>query len=177
MWALSEGETGAAAVARTTDRVLQRTARIARGRSSRWRLAMRVLAASSLASVLLVAGLSTAPAGAHLAGAGSPDAGSTKAPKVTHQPVSVTVEEGATAVFEAAASGAPSPTVQWELSTDGVHWSPIAGATSDVLTITSASTAESGHEYRALFTNTAGTATSKVAVLTVQRAPTVTQQP
>jgi alpha-tubulin suppressor-like RCC1 family protein len=160
-----------------TERVLQRNAFIASGRTWRSRVATRLLAASSLASVLVVAGLSTPPAGAHLAGAATPDAGSTKVPKVTRQPTSVTVEEGATAVFETAGSGVPSPSVQWELSTDGAHWSQVPGATSDVLTIADVSTSESGHEYRAVFTNTVGTATSKVAVLTVQRAPTVTQQP
>jgi alpha-tubulin suppressor-like RCC1 family protein len=165
-------------VARTTDRVLRSKARTAAGRGWRWRLAVRLLAASTLASMLLLVGFSTALAGARVAGAASPDAGSTKSPKVTQQPVSVTVEEGATVVFEAAASGIPAPSVQWELSTNGgAHWSAVAQATSDVLTIADASTSESGHQYRAVFTNGAGTATSKAAVLTVQLAPTVTQQP
>ena len=101
-------------MARTTDRVLQGKAHTAAARGRRWRVVARLLAASTLASMLLLAVFSTAPAGARVAGSASPDAGSTKSPKITQQPVSVTVEEGATVVFEAAASGIPAPSVQWE---------------------------------------------------------------
>jgi alpha-tubulin suppressor-like RCC1 family protein len=130
----------------------------------------------ALAGMLLVAALMVGPAGARVAGVVTPAA--TKPPKVTRQPTSVTVEEGATAVFEATGSGIPTPSEQWELSTDGgAQWAPVAGATSSVLEIASATTSESGHEYRAVFKNSLGTATSKPATLTVQLAPTVTQQP
>ncbi|MCW3019561.1 MAG: hypothetical protein JWN10_1869, partial [Solirubrobacterales bacterium] len=164
-------------MARTTGRMQRSNACIAEaGRRSRVRAVMRLLA-WTLASVLLVAAFLTAPAGARIAGAATPAAGTTKPPKVTRQPAGVTVEEGASAVFEAAGSGIPAPSVQWELSTDGVHWSQVAGATSDALMIASAKTSESGHQYRAVFTNTVGTATSKAATFTVQLAPKVTQQP
>src|SRR5271157_4649102 len=54
-----------------------------------------------------------------------------KAPKVTKQPGSVTVEEGQSAVFESTATGVPGPTVQWEASTNGgATWSAVAGDTS-----------------------------------------------
>jgi alpha-tubulin suppressor-like RCC1 family protein len=99
-------------------------------------------------------------------------------PAVTKQPTSVTVEEGQAAHFEAAASGFPAPSVQWELSTNaGGTWSPVEGATSDELAIASAKTSESGDEFRAVFTNAAGTATSAAATLTVHKAPAVTEQP
>src|SRR5271166_2180899 len=53
-----------------------------------------------------------------------------KAPRVTKQPVSVTVEEGQSAVFESTATGVPAPTLQWELSTNGgTTWSAVAGGT------------------------------------------------
>ena len=43
-----------------------------------------------------------------------------------------TVEEGESASFESAASGIPTPTVQWEVSTNGgATWSAVAGATSN----------------------------------------------
>jgi alpha-tubulin suppressor-like RCC1 family protein len=101
-----------------------------------------------------------------------------KAPVVTKQPTNATVEEGQNAVFEAAASGFPAPTVQWQTSSNGGStWANIAGATSDQLTITSTKTTISGHQYRAVFKNVAGTATSEAATLTVQKAPTVTKQP
>ena len=99
-------------------------------------------------------------------------------PKVTTQPVSITVEEGLSASFNAVASGKPAPTVQWERSTDaGVTWSPIAGATSVPLAIAAVKSSENGYRFRALFTNSAGVATSKPATLTVRKVPAVTAQP
>jgi alpha-tubulin suppressor-like RCC1 family protein len=101
-----------------------------------------------------------------------------KLPVVTKQPLSVTVEEGQSAVLEAAASGFPAPTVQWEISTDGGGtWSPVEGATSDQLTIADVGVSESGYEYRAVFTNVAGKATSSPATVTIVTPPAVTEQP
>ncbi len=101
-----------------------------------------------------------------------------KAPRVTHEPASATVEEGHPATFEAIVSGVPTPSVQWEVSTNaGATFSPIAGATSDPLTIASARTSESGDEFRGVFTNMAGQATTKAATLTVQLKPAVTHEP
>ncbi len=134
------------------------------------------LFAALLATALLAGALSGASAWARVDGAVKPAAN--KAPKVTLQPVSVTVEEGHSATFEAAASGTPEPTVQWEISTDGGKlFKFIPGANSDRLTIASTSLAESGDEYAAVFTNTAGQATSKTATLTVTSKPAVTLQP
>ena len=100
------------------------------------------------------------------------------APKVVKQPGNRTVEEGQSAVFEATASGSPTPTVQWEVSTNGGStFTPIAGATSDQLTIADAKLSQSGDQYRAVFTNVVGQATSKVGTLTVQLAPVITLQP
>ncbi len=99
-------------------------------------------------------------------------------PKLTKQPVSVTVEEGHSAVFEATASGFPAPTVQWEISTNGGStWSVVEGATSDQLTLASVKNSENGDEYRAAFTNVAGQATSAAATLDVHEPPAVTEQP
>jgi alpha-tubulin suppressor-like RCC1 family protein len=100
-----------------------------------------------------------------------------KAPAITQQPVSTTVEEGQNAVFEATASGFPAPTVQWQTSANGVTWTNVAGATSNQLTIANAKTSSSGHQYRAVFKNVAGTTTSESATLTVQKLPAVTKQP
>jgi len=143
--------------------------------------------AAALASLLLVAALASAPAWASRGGALSRLAKVTpiafaaetpKAPKVLKQPLSTTVEEGQSAVFEATASGSPTPTVQWEVSTNaGATWSPVAGGSANQLTVANAKTSESGDEYRAVFKNTAGEATSKAATLTVHEAPVVTQQP
>jgi len=125
---------------------------------------------SILITVLLAAVLLSCMSGSALA--------ANKAPKVTKDPAAVTVEEGHSATFEATASGVPAPTVQWELSTNaGGSWSPVTGATSNQLTIASTNTSESGDEYRAVFKNVAGQATSKAATLTVQRLPAVTKDP
>jgi alpha-tubulin suppressor-like RCC1 family protein len=102
------------------------------------------------------------------------------APVVTTQPTAQTVFAGENASFSAAADGAPAPTVQWQVSTDGgVTFSPISGATADTLTLSSVALADSGNQYKAVFTNSAGTATSNPALLTVKpdTAPVVTTQP
>ena len=118
--------------------------------------------------------------GARLDGAGTalgahPDA-ETLPPKVTSQPISATVPEGAAASFASAASN--SPTIQWEISTDGgVTFHPIEGATSGTYSIAATVVAESGDQFRAVFTNAGGSATSKAATLTVTQKPVVTQQP
>jgi alpha-tubulin suppressor-like RCC1 family protein len=138
---------------------------------------------AGLASLALVAALASAPAWAS-GGALSRltpiafAAETAKAPKVTKQPGSRTVEEGQSAVFEAAASGSPAPTVQWEVSSDGAStWSPVEGGTADQLTVADTTTSESGDEYRAVFKNATGEAISKAATLTVDEAPVVTEQP
>ena len=109
---------------------------------------------------------------------GSAAAEANKAPTITKQPVSVTVEEGQNAVFEATASGVPTPTVKWQMSVNGGEtWTTVSGGTSNQLTIVAAKTSFSGRQYRAIFTNVAGKATSEAATLTVQKAPSVTKQP
>ena len=87
------------------------------------------------------------------------------APVVTTEPVSTAVSPGQTATFTALASG--NPTVQWQVSSNGGGtFTPIPGATSTTLSFT-ATLAESGNVYEAVFTNTAGTATTFPATLTV----------
>ncbi|HTU21258.1 MAG TPA: immunoglobulin domain-containing protein [Gemmataceae bacterium] len=101
-----------------------------------------------------------------------------QAPSVTTQPTDQTVTAGGTATFTTAASGTPTPTVQWQVSTDsGNTWTNINGATSTTLTLTNVQVSQNGSEYQAVFTNSAGTATSNAVTLTVQQAPSVTTQP
>lgn len=89
------------------------------------------------------------------------------APAITTQPADKTVLPGQSAVFTAAASGSPAPTVKWQSSTDGTTWSDVAGATSDTLTVSNVQLAQSGTKYQAVYTNSAGTATTSAATLTV----------
>ena len=76
--------------------------------------------------------------------------------------------------FTAAASGVPTPTVQWQRSTDGgASFTNIAGATSTTYTFTAA-LGDNGNKYRAVFSNVAGTATTTAATLNVGTAPAFT---
>ena len=108
----------------------------------------------------------------------SPDATSTgatltvnaaaTAPGITLQPADTTVVAPATATFTAAAIGVPSPTVQWQQSTDaGVIWANITAATNPSYTAPATVLADSGKRFRAVFTNASGSVNSNAAVLTV----------
>ncbi len=101
------------------------------------------------------------------------------APVVTQNPSNQTVNPGQTATFTAAATGTPTPGLQWQVSTDnGANFSNIGGATTSPLSFTAQLT-DNGKQYRAVFTNAAGTATTTAATLTVSAntAPSVTQNP
>ncbi len=105
------------------------------------------------------------------------------APTVTTQPTDQTASPGQIATFTAAASGTPTPTVQWQISSDGgTTWSNIMGnstANSTTLSGVVYGTFENGWKVRAVFTNGSGSATTNPATLTVPSpvAPTVTTQP
>ena len=102
------------------------------------------------------------------------------APVVTLNPTSQSVSAGSTVTFTAAASGNPAPTVQWQVSSNGGStFTNITGATSTAYSFTT-STTQSGNEYRAVFTNSQGTATTSAATLTATvplTAPVVTLNP
>ena len=101
------------------------------------------------------------------------------APSITTNPSNQTVTYGQNASFSAAANGNPTPTVQWQVSTNGGStWANVSGATSTTLTLTKPLVSQSLNQYRAVFTNDCGgtkTATSNAATLTVNpKAVTVT---
>lgn len=88
-------------------------------------------------------------------------------PVVTLHPQSAIVAAGDAASFSASASDADS--VQWQLSTDdGASFSDIPAATATTYTTPALATTDDGNQYRAVFTNASGTATSNVATLTIQ---------
>ncbi len=95
------------------------------------------------------------------------------APVFTTQPADLTIASGSNAVFTVVTSGAPEPTYQWTL-----NGSPISGATSSSLSINSVSAANQG-KYACVATNSAGSATSNAATLTVlsPTLPSFTAQP
>lgn len=99
------------------------------------------------------------------------------APAVVQNPLDVYAFAGSRAVFIAGAIGKPSPSAQWQVSTDGGNtFTNIAGATQYYYSF-NVTSGLSGNMYRALFTNTSGTALTSAATLTVASAPTTTTVP
>lgn len=84
------------------------------------------------------------------------------APVITLQPESWT---NYSHIFTSAATGSPTPTVQWQKSLDGATgWTNIAGATSPNLN-TSDSVPCNPTYFRALYTNSGGTTSTNVVYL------------
>jgi hypothetical protein len=97
-------------------------------------------------------------------------------PVITLEPVSTSVLVGQPYTLRAAATGKPAPSVQWQVSTNGVSFTNIVGATSTKLAGVG-SAADSGKEFRAVFANSGGTATSDAATLTVSVASVTIEDP
>ena len=93
--------------------------------------------------------------------AGGPNA----PPAITVQPVSQTVELGASFTLTTSVTGSPPPTFQWRR-----NGSNITGATASSFVIASVLAADAG-DYTLVATNSSGTATSNVARLTVAAPP------
>lgn len=85
-----------------------------------------------------------------------------QAPQITSHPASLTVAAGQSATFSVGASGTAPLSYRWQR--DGVD---IAGATAASYTLASATLADSGAAFRAIVTNSFGSATSNSATLTV----------
>jgi serralysin len=96
----------------------------------------------------------------------TPGAVATTAPTVVTQPAPQTVSAGSNVTFSAAVSGTPTPTVKWQVSSNGGAFTNIPGANSTTLSFI-AQNSENGDEYRAVFTNADGVATTNPAQLTV----------
>ena len=100
----------------------------------------------------------------------------TQAPMVATNPTDQTACDGTSVSFSASANGSPTPTVQWQVSTDGgANFTDLPGETSTTLTFT-ATASQNGNKYRAVFTNAGGSATTTAATLTVP-ADTATTDP
>jgi hypothetical protein len=96
-----------------------------------------------------------------------------QAPSITAQPASATVADGSTATFSVAATGTAPLSYSWRR-----NGTAIAGATDSNYATPTLALADSGASYTVVVSNSAGSATSAAAVLTVNPAPpTVTQQP
>ena len=89
------------------------------------------------------------------------------APIITTQPTNQSVAAGGTVTFAAAASGTPTPTVQWEISVDGGNtWIDVPGLTSPTISGKPAAFLN-GWQFRAVFTNAEGAAATNAVILTV----------
>jgi hypothetical protein len=90
---------------------------------------------------------------------------------ITKHPTHVTVNPQGWVTFTAAATGAPTPAVQWYVTADGgATWTPIPGATSPTLGFV-AQAGDHGKWYRAIFTNSSAAATTNAALLIVRSTP------
>jgi hypothetical protein len=93
------------------------------------------------------------------------------APVVFAQPTGATSVPFGSASFDAVCNSTPTPSVQWQASTDGGKtFADITGnstATSQTLTLGGIAADANGTQYRAIFTNSLGTVLSSPAALTV----------
>ncbi len=92
------------------------------------------------------------------------------APTITTQPTSQTVTEGGTATFTVVTSGTEPLSYKWQQSTDsGQSWTDIGGATDATYITVATTTNMNGTQYRCVVSNSAGSVTSNVATLTVNK--------
>ena len=99
-------------------------------------------------------------------------------PTITKQPTGGTIAWGATTNLAVKVTGSPTPTVQWQSSTDNVSFTNISGATSTTLTVPGDLAHWSTKWYRAVVTNGVGAVTSSAVSVTVNAsAPVITVQP
>ncbi|HRD58718.1 MAG TPA: M43 family zinc metalloprotease [Ferruginibacter sp.] len=98
------------------------------------------------------------------------------APTVATSPANQTVCAPATATFNVTASGAAVTSYQWQVNT-GTGFTNIAGASSASYTTVATTAAMNGYQYRVLLNGQCGTATSSAATLTVNSAPSISNQP
>ncbi len=108
-----------------------------------------------------------AVAAAGLLAAGATGAAAAVPPAVTLQPVSQTLPVGAALNLSVTATGTPTLTYQWRL-----NGTAFPGATSPVLSLFNVQESSQGN-YTVLVSNSAGSVTSAVAVVTIQSPPVI----
>ncbi len=126
--------------------------------------ARRIVGVFALVAVLFVTGCSA-------------NTSSSPALAVITNPISQRVATGATAFFSATASGSPSPSLQWMVSSNGgTSYTALAGATSATLSFATTAAMNKNH-YKAVFTNSVDTASTTAATLDVGTNPEITMNP
>ena len=101
-----------------------------------------------------------------LCGCGGGGTAAPEPPVITSQPANQAVAAGTDATFSIAAAGA-SLAYQWQASPDGTTWTHVSGATTATLTQRATTVADNGKRFRAVVSNSAGSATSSAATLIV----------
>src|SRR2546430_3127389 len=124
-------------------------------------LMLRIPLSRSIMDILVVFSV----AGCSGYGSGSVNGGAI-APYINTQPANQTVSVGQTATFSVGAAGTPPLTYQWQK-----NGADIPGATSSSYTTPATTSADSGAMFRVVITNSAGSATSNSATLTVSAGP------
>lgn len=104
----------------------------------------------------------------------------TPAPSITTAPVASEICAGANTTFSVTASNATG--YQWQVNTGSgfnniTNTAPYSGATTATLTITGATVALNGYQYRVVVTGCTPSATSAAATLTINPSPSITAQP
>ncbi|PYU20294.1 MAG: hypothetical protein DMG30_21565 [Acidobacteria bacterium] len=94
------------------------------------------------------------------------------APAITAQPASQTITAGQTATFSVTATGTAPLSYQWQK-----NGAAISGATSSTYTTPATTASDNGAQFTVVVSNSAGSATSNAAILTVNSPPAVTTQP
>ncbi len=98
-------------------------------------------------------------------------------PSIQTDPQSATILVGGSNTFSVGANGTAPLTYQWSKSTDaGANYVDIPNATDATYTVSSAQLSDAAL-YRAVVTNSVGTATSAAATLSVNQTPSFTTQP
>ncbi len=108
-------------------------------------------------------------------GSGQPPAPSAIAPSISAQPLNASIQAGQTATFNIAATGTSPMTFQWIK-----NGAMISGANSSTYTTPAETTADNSAKFAVAVSNSAGSATSNAAVLTITSpavAPSITTQP
>lgn len=103
-------------------------------------------------------------------------------PIITTQPISATAQIGGNVTLTAAATGTPTPTLRWQRQAGGTSGfvdltddANYSGTTTGTLTITNVAAGMTDDQLRLVATNTAGSATTSAATLTVTIGTSITR--
>jgi hypothetical protein len=107
----------------------------------------------------------------------------TAIPTFTAQPQNQSAIVGQDVVFSVTVTGAPNPTLQWQVSTDnGQTWTNIDGQTGNTLRLNAVNLTQGGNQYRCIAENLAAEVISNIVTLNVNeisnaQTPSITNQP